>query len=295
MEELRLKSIHYFLIFLIVFFWATGAIGVRYCVRVMSPSDITVIHLFSASIILLALFFFQKSKRKPCWRDIIRFITAGVCGCAIYNWGFNIGAMTAPASIVSFIVALSPVVVAVISRVFLGEKITRLSFLGLCVGVLGLVIILFNQQFKGAFNTGLLYAAGALLGFSIATVIQKSLIKRFHPLEVSTYCVCLGTLAMIFSLPHALKQFVHLPLHYEVILVYIGIFPIAVATIIWMSVMRRMTATQASTLCLLSPFIILILAWFLLHELPTTWAMIGVLITVLGTYLVIRFGGKQRL
>jgi drug/metabolite transporter (DMT)-like permease len=258
----------------------------------MTPTNIALIRLVSASLVLLILFCFVNNKRKPRIIDVLGFLATGICGFSIYNWGFNMGAVTTPASIVSFIIALSPVVVAIIARIFLGEKITKLGGLGLAISLVGLILILFSQKFHGSFNVGLLYAVYALLGFSLGTVLQKYYVNRFHPIEIATYSICFGTLILSFSLPNAIHQFVQLPLHYELILIYIGIFPVAIATILWIFLMKKMTATQGSTLTLLSPFVILVLAWLLLHELPAIWALAGGLIAILGTYLVIRFGHR---
>jgi len=65
-------------------------------------------------------------------------------------------------------------------------------------------------------------------------------------------------------------------------MVYLGIFPSAVAFLLWAYVLKRSPAGVTASATLAVPAIVVILGWVLLGELPTILGMVGGALCLIG-------------
>ena len=71
-------------------------------------------------------------------------------------------------------------------------------------------------------------------------------------------------------------------------ILYLGIFPTAIAFTTWAFALGRMDAGKLSATTYLVPAIAIILAWIVLSELPTVFGLVGGAICLLGVALTRR-------
>ena len=65
-----------------------------------------------------------------------------------------------------------------------------------------------------------------------------------------------------------------------------GIFPAAIAYVLWSYALARMPASMLSSFLYLSPVLAMGIAWVWLGELPTVLTIVGGLVAVVGVILV---------
>ena len=123
--------------------WGSTYLGIRIAIETIPPFAMASIRFFIAGSVLFAVTllrerrsFVAPSRRQ--WRDT--FIVAGFLlggGMGMVAWGEQ----TVPSGIAALIIALMPLWVAVIGRVFLGEHLPRAAVIGILVGLVGVAIL----------------------------------------------------------------------------------------------------------------------------------------------------------
>ena len=143
---------------------------------------------------------------------------------------------------------------------------------------------------------GLQFAPGAFIilvaavSVSIYLVIQKPYLRKYGSLNFTAYAIWAGTLFTLVFLPGLAGEMRAAPLDATLALVYLGIFPTAIAYVTYAYVMSQLTASRGvSFLYLVGPMAFLI-AWIWLGEVPSLLSFVGAGIVLVGVVIVNTLG-----
>ncbi len=271
---------------LTVFLWASAFVGIRLGLTGYSPGSLALFRYIIASICMVFFYFRVPKRQKITLNHLLSLLFLGVIGIGIYNVALNYAEVTISAAIASFIVSQMPVFTAIFAVLFLGEKLDLRSCLGILVSFLGVVLIAFGSSKTLTINIGIFYALIAALMGSTYTVLQKPLLGKFHPFELSSFAIWGGTLVMTVFFPQLIEEIPQASLTSTLSVVYLGIFPAAIAYAAW-SVVLSKTPASGAAVCLYSmPIIATILGWIVLGEIPYFLALIGGLLALIGALIV---------
>lgn len=161
---------------------------------------------------------------------------------------------------------LAPVLVALLSAVWLREPFTAAIARALVLALAGTAMLVGFPAADGASSlTGIAMAAGAAFSYAALTVAGRSIAHHCHPAR--TIIIGFGGGALLL-LPFALAQ--GLSLTYDLpawsLLLYLGVVPTALAYMLFFTGMRTTPATIASILSLMEPLTATVLAWMLFGE-----------------------------
>ncbi|MCF6765407.1 DMT family transporter [Thiotrichales bacterium 19S3-7] len=270
-----------------IILWASAFVGIRFAVTSYSAGGLALLRYIVAAIVIFIPFMRLKNKQKPNIKDLLYFLLLGLMGFTLYNIFLNYGEKTTSASVANFIIAQIPILVSLIAIFAFKEYISRKGIIGFILSFLGIVLILLGEN-EHHLDIGIILVVLAAICGSIYSVLQKPLLKRYHPIEITSYAIWTGTLCLLIYTPELITDLKYSHFNATASVIYMGIFPGAIAYSLYCYGYKYMPVAKASSFLYLMPFFTLILAWLFLGELPSLLAIIGGLIALLGSIVVTR-------
>lgn len=270
-----------------IIFWALGYVLTRIAVAHFTPEAMSFLRYFIAAVSLL-IYSFIKKTRLPALKDVPLFIFGGAVGFAVYVYCINVGSKTLMASVVSFIISSSPIITALLARIFLREKIGLAGWLSVVCAFVGVgVITFYNGGF--VFGSGMLWVCAAAVLISVYNVFQRKLLERYKPLEITTYCIISGAIMLAVFAPQSLPQLLTATAEQIAAIIILGVFSAGIAYVCWAIALSKADKTsEVTNYMFLTPIITTFLGFIMIGEAPHISAYIGGGLVLLGVLLVNR-------
>ncbi|MBX3708818.1 MAG: DMT family transporter [Gammaproteobacteria bacterium] len=266
--------------------WASGFVGIRVGLRGYSPEGLALLRYLIASICMAIIYFRLPKRSSMRLLDMAALMCVGAIGIGLYNLTLNYGELSISSGIASFITSQAPIITTVLAVCFLGESISTPQILGLMVSVMGVALITFSEKGGLKWDTGVFYILIATLAAGLFSVLQKPFLKKYHAIEATTYIIWGATLFLSLYIPKLQHDLMFAPLKTTIIVLYLGIFPAAIAYVAWSYVLAKMPASQAVSFLYFMPFVATLLGWLCLGEVPVMMSLVGGLLAIIGVWLV---------
>jgi drug/metabolite transporter (DMT)-like permease len=270
-----------------VLLWSTGFVGAKYGLPDAEPFTFLALRLLIAgSLLALAAL---ATRTRIDRTHAARAAVSGVLLHATYLGGvFWAIAHGTPAGVSAVVVSLQPVLVAALALPLLGERLAPRQWLGLALGISGVLLVVAPHLGGDVPLAGLMSCLVALAGGTAGTLWQKRYGDGI-PLLWGTsvqYAVATAVLAAA-SLAVEHQQISWTPrfvgaLSWLVVVLSLG------AVLLLMVLLRRGTASSVSSLLYLVPPATALEAWLLFDERLTVASTVGVAVTALGVALAVR-------
>jgi drug/metabolite transporter (DMT)-like permease len=273
---------------LAVFFWSTVATAFKIALR-----DLDVIQLifFASAVTVLVLFvllllqgktamLFRQTKQQIIWSVLL-----GAFNPLFYYIVLFKAYSLLPAQLAQPLNMVWPIVLALLSVPFLGQKIGKWSIAGLFVSFTGVVFISSQGGWSGFQNTSF---TGVLLALSSSVLWSVYWILSVRDKRDETVKLFLNfffgliflTIAMYFFSDFNVKPGAGL-----LAAVYVGIFEVGITYVLWMKAMQLSTNNaKIGNLVFLAPFVSLIFIHFILKETIFVTTFIGLVFIVTGIF-----------
>jgi drug/metabolite transporter (DMT)-like permease len=273
-------------LFIAMFLWASAFVGIRAGLQSYSPGSLALLRFIVASIAIFLIFLRLQKRSVITFNEILRLLIIGATTRGIYHITLNYGELTVSSGIASFIISLSPIITAAFAFVFLRERLNKYGVMGMAISFLGVLLILLAEEGELKLNMGVLYVLTAAFAGSIYSILQKPYLKKYHAIEVTAFMMWGATLALLYYLPQLTQEILHASWTASLSVVYLGIFPAAIAYLCWNYALAEMPASQAVNFLYFMPLIATLLGWLLLGEIPVILSLIGGLIALAGVWVV---------
>ncbi|MFJ7309770.1 DMT family transporter [Peribacillus frigoritolerans] len=281
MLNLKLTSAHLITIIL----WASAFPGIRAAVTAYSPEHVSLLRLLIGSITLILVAVIQ-GIRLPEVKDVPIILLLGFLGFSVYQTALNYGEQTISAGVASLLVSTTPIFTALLALLFFREKFGFWEWAGSLIGFSGMAFIfLGGSTERFSLNIGIILVLVASLSESIYFVFQNAYLKKYGFVTFTIYTIWSGTIFMMIFSPGLGKAIIHAPIDITLVVIYLGIFPTVIPYFTLAYIISRTGASEATSSLYLTPVISFLIAWIWLGELPTTYAIIGGMITLGGVFL----------
>jgi drug/metabolite transporter (DMT)-like permease len=273
--------------------WASAFAGIRVGLSGYTPQHLVLLRLLTASVALFLIAPFKRV-RVPKLQDVPSLLLLGLTGITGYNLALSFGETHESSGTASLLVNCAPVITAVLAVLFLKERILLRGWVGLIVSLGGVAIIVTTSGNHVAFNPWAFLVLLAAALQSIFVILQKGLLADYQPLELTCYAIWSGMLVSLVFLPGFVTACKEAPLQATLAVIYLGIFPAALAYISWAVVLSRMPASRAVSLLYAIPVLSIIIAWFWLHENLQFSSVAGGAFALAGVMLLNTAGREKR-
>ena len=157
-----------------VLLWSTGFIGARYGMPYIEPLTFLALRMVFVVVIMVAIALAGHA-RWPYANEVGHSLVAGSLVHGLCLGGvFTAISQGVPAGISALIPGLQPIVTATLANRFVGEKVARLQWVGLVLGLVGVLLVLHDRSIVLAGSVlGWVASFSSLIGITLGTLYQK--------------------------------------------------------------------------------------------------------------------------
>lgn len=275
-----------FAIACVVTLWASAFVGIKAGLHEYSPEGLASFRYLISALVIGFIYFSQTTRSKIPLIDKIGLLCVGAIGIGVYNLTLNYGELSVSSGMSGFIVSQAPMFTTLFAVFLLGEELSWLMVAGFLTSIVGVTLIAAGELGAFTFSKGLLYLLIATLAGSLYSILQKPYMKKYRAIEATTYVMWGGALFLLLCSPHVLHDVMHASLSSTMTVIYLGVFPAAIAYALWAYVLSQIPVSQAASFLYTTPFIVAALAWAVLGEMPTIVSTVGALFAVFGVWIV---------
>jgi drug/metabolite transporter (DMT)-like permease len=280
---------------LFVLLWSTGFIGARYGLPYIEPLTFLAVRMVFV-VALMAAIALIAGARWPGPHEIGHSLMAGSMVHGLYLGGvFTAISQGVPAGISALIPGLQPILTSTIAHHFMGEKVSRLQWAGLALGLVGVVMVLHDRRMVTEGSVlGWIASFVSFIGITLGTLYQKRFCggidwRTGNTVQYTGAAVLFGLGAFAFEtrVIHWTGELVF-AMAWLVFVLSIA----AVALMYWL--IRRSAATGFASLFYLVPAVTALFAYALFGEKLDALSVAGMLVCAAGVVLANRGMSRPR-
>jgi drug/metabolite transporter (DMT)-like permease len=277
-----------------VVLWSTGFIGARYGLPYIEPMTFLGIRMLCVVAIML-VFAIASRARWPDLHEVGHSLAVGAMVHFLYLGGVFVAiSQGVPAGISALLPGLQPILTSTIANRFMGERVTRLQWIGLALGLLGVMLVLHDRSIVAA-GTPLGWAASvvSLVGITLGTLYQKRFCGRIDWRTGNTVQYA-GAGVLFWLAAFAVETRV---IHWTGELVFAIAWLVLVLSIAGVALMywliRRSAATGFASLFYLVPAVTALMAYVLFGEQLDHVSVFGMVVCAVGVVLANRGAARR--
>jgi drug/metabolite transporter (DMT)-like permease len=273
-----------------VLLWSTGFIGAKFGLPYAEPMTFLALRFALVAVLLALAGLVTRAPWPRGGAALGRLALTGVLVHTVYLGGvFASIHQGVPAAVSALIVGLQPLLTAALAGPVLGERVGRLQWLGLVLGLVGVGLVV---ESKLALGIGTPFAMGlsglALVGITLGTLYQKRVgggmdLRTGNAVQFAAAALACLPVALAFETMRIdwTPQFVF-ALGWLVVVLSLG------AITLLMLLIREGAASRVASYFYLVPPVTAVEAWLLFDERLGPLALVGMALVALGVALAAR-------
>lgn len=265
-----------------VLLWASAFVSIRSAGEAYSPGALALGRLLAGTLVLGAIWLVRREglPSRAAWPGIIG---SGLLWFGLYMVVLNWGEQEVDAGTAAMVVNIGPILIALLGARLLGEGLPRRLLVGMGVSFTGAAVVGLSMSGNGGSSVlGVLLCLLAAVAYAGGVVLQKPALRHGTALQVTTFGCLIGTVACLPFSGVLVSEAADAPLSATLNMLYLGVFPTALAFTTWAYALARTTAGRMGATTYAVPALVVLMAWLLLDEVPALLTIGGGLLCLAG-------------
>ncbi|UXY24459.1 DMT family transporter [Streptomyces cynarae] len=258
-----------------VLLWASAFVSIRSAGAAYAPGALALGRLLAGALALGVICLLRREGLPPraAWRGIA---ISGLLWFGFYMVVLNWGEQQVDAGTAALVVNIGPILIALLSARLLGDAMPPRLLGGMAVSFAGAVTVGLSMSGDGGSSVlGVVLCLLAAGAYAAGVVAQKPALGAASALQATTFGCLVGA---VVCLPFA-GQLVHdaarAPASATLNMVYLGVFPTALAFTTWAYALARTTASRMGATTYAVPALVVLMSWLFLQEVPGPVTLAG--------------------
>jgi len=277
--------------------WGASFIATKIALAEISPITIIWLRFLMGVIILGVAVILRRQFTLPRPKELGYFALLGFLGITFHQWLQSNGLRTSEAGTTAWIVATTPVFMALLGWIILKEGLGRLKIMGIFLAFTGVLLVVSKGDLTSV-SVGKFGVPGdkliliSAMNWAVFSVLSRRGLKSYPASLMMFFVMTLGwvfTSVLFFAGANVyIAEIPNLSFNGWLGVTFLGIFCSGLAYIAWYDALQAMSAAQTGVFLYIEPLVAVVVAFFLLGE-PITWvSLIGGGVILFGVWLVNR-------
>ncbi|MGC0333011.1 drug/metabolite transporter (DMT)-like permease [Streptomyces sp. SAI-170] len=258
-----------------VVLWASAFVSIRSAGAAYSPGALALGRLLAGVLVLGVLCAVRREGLPPrsAWRGIA---LSGVLWFGFYMVALNWAEQQVDAGTAALVVNIGPILIALLASKVLGDAMPPRLVAGMAVSFAGAVAVGLSMSGSGGSSVlGVVLCLLAAVGYAAGVVAQKPALGRASALQVTTFGCAVGAVMCLPFAGQLVREAGEAPLRATLNMVYLGVFPTALAFTTWAYALARTSAGRMGATTYAVPALVVVMAWAALGEVPGALTLAG--------------------
>jgi drug/metabolite transporter (DMT)-like permease len=289
------RLLPYIEVFFAVVVWGASFIATKVALADLSPITIVWLRFAMGVVILGIAVAMRRQFALPSKNEWGYFALLGFLGITFHQWLQSNGLITSEASTTAWIVATTPVFMALLGWLVLKEGLDWVKISGILLAFIGVLVVVSDGNLA-LISIGKFGAPGDVLilisavNWAIFSTLSRRGLKSYPASLMMFYVMSLGWVftTLLFIPTEGLAEIPRLTLNGWIGVLFLGIFCSGLAYIAWYDALQVLSAAQTGVFLYIEPLVAVVVAAIVLAE-PITWgSLLGGAVILMGVWLVNR-------
>lgn len=272
---------------LLVLIWATTPLAIVWSIAEFHPMWVLVIRYFGACVIALILLAVMRNPL-PFDNTSLKSYVAGSLNLIGAQLFIYMAANYLTSGLMALIFGFSPLIAGLIGHLILKtQKLVALQWFGMAVAVSGLIFVFADSADSKVNPIGVVLMLISMVSYISSIFWVKQINAPLKPMSQATGSLLVSALGSLLFIPFIWKSMpTTIPSSQAMIgFVFTMVMSSIVAMLCYFWLIKRLSASTVSLSNVMTPIIALILGATLNHENISTYAFLGVAVSMFGIVL----------
>jgi drug/metabolite transporter (DMT)-like permease len=266
--------------------WSSGYVVGSVATRSIAPLTVTMWRFVVSAFVLAAIAAYRRERWPRGLRDVTFTAATGLVAFGIQFTALYRGlAEGMPAATTALIACSAPLLVAVAGAGLGWDRLSARQWLGVLLGVVGVVVTLSDRLGRPPSLEALLWTLAGLGGLAGGSLLQGRLHGRGGPTALTTVQMVAGAVATAFWAPFAGSLRIPETAPALTSFAWLALVAGVVGPLLLLAMIQRNGPTRGTSLLFLVPSVTALLGWVLLGEPVGALALVGLGVAGLGLWL----------
>ena len=276
-----------------VIVWGASFIATKLALRDLAPVTIVWLRFAIGVVILGIATVIRHQFTIPKKQELIYFSILGFLGITFHQWLQSTGLVTAQASTTAWIVATTPVFIAILSWIFLKERLSWLQISGIFLAAVGVLLVVSKGKLNTLFGNSFGEPGDILImisapNWALFSILSRRGLHNHKATQMMFFVMAIGWLftTILFISSGNVSDIRNLTWTSLIGVGFLGIFCSGLAYIAWYDGLQAIPASQIGAFLYIEPLVAVVVAWAILGENILFITLAGGAIILMGVKLV---------